>query len=59
MPAKSKAQLHLLQAVAHNPDFAKKVGIPQTVGKEYSHPASKNLPAHVKMAHALRNKSYG
>ena len=36
MPAKSKKQLHLMQAVAHNPAFAKKVGIPKKVGEEFS-----------------------
>ena len=35
MPSKSKAQHNLMEAVAHNPKFAKKVGIPQTVGKEF------------------------
>jgi hypothetical protein len=36
MPSKSKAQAHLMAAVAHNSDFAKKVGIPQSVGKEFN-----------------------
>jgi len=36
MPSKSPAQAKLMRAVAHNPDFAKKVGIPQKVGKEFS-----------------------
>jgi len=35
MPSKSPAQKRLMQAVAHNKDFAKKVGIPQKVGKEF------------------------
>ena len=35
MPSKSKAQHNLMEGVAHNPDFAKKVGIPQSVGKEF------------------------
>ena len=41
MPAKSKAQERLMQAVANNPKFAKKVGIPQKVGKEFVKPSSK------------------
>ena len=41
MPAKSKAQEKLMQAVAHNPKFAKKVGIPQKVGKEFVKPSLK------------------
>jgi hypothetical protein len=36
MPTKSSSQHKLMQAVAHNPAFAKKVGIPQKVGKEFS-----------------------
>ena len=36
MPSKSKAQHKLMTAVAHNPKFAKKVGIPQSVGKDFS-----------------------
>ena len=35
MPAKSKEQAKLMAAVAHNPAFAKKVGIPVKVGKEF------------------------
>lgn len=36
MPAKSAKQLKLMQAVANNPKFAKKVNIPQSVGAEYT-----------------------
>lgn len=36
MPAKSKKQLRFMQAVAHNPEFAKKVGVPTKVGKEFT-----------------------
>ena len=36
MPAVSKKQEKLMQAVAHNPEFAKKVGVPQKVGKEFT-----------------------
>jgi hypothetical protein len=36
MPSKSKAQHKLMEAVAHNAKFAKKVGIPQSVGKDFS-----------------------
>jgi len=35
MPSKSKAQHKLMTAVAYNPKFAKKVGIPQSVGKDF------------------------
>jgi hypothetical protein len=36
MPSKSPAQHKLMDAVAHNPKFAKKVGISQKVGKEFA-----------------------
>jgi len=36
MPSKSSSQHKLMAAVAHNPAFAKKVGIPQKVGKEFA-----------------------
>ena len=35
MPSKSKAQHKLMQAVAHSPEFAKKVGMLQSVGKDF------------------------
>lgn len=35
MPSKSKAQKKLMQAAAHNPEFAKKAGVPVTVAKEF------------------------
>lgn len=35
MPSKSKKQERTMRAAAHNPAFAKKVGIPQKVAKEY------------------------
>jgi len=36
VPSKSKAQHNLMMAVAHSPKFAKKVGIAQSVGKEFA-----------------------
>jgi len=45
MPVKSKAQERLMQGVKHSPEFAKKVGIKQSVGKEFlKSPPRKNLP---------------
>lgn len=35
MPSTSKKQHNLMAAVAHSPEFAKKVGIKQSVGKEF------------------------
>jgi hypothetical protein len=36
MPSKSKAQHNLMEGVAHNAAFAKKVGIPQSVGRDFA-----------------------
>lgn len=36
MPAKSKAQFRLMQAAAHDPKFAKRVGIPSSTASEYT-----------------------
>lgn len=36
MPSKTKSQARLMAAAAHNPAFAKRVGIPQTVAKEFN-----------------------
>jgi hypothetical protein len=36
MPSTSKKQHNFMAAVANNPSFAKKAGVPQSVGKEFS-----------------------
>jgi hypothetical protein len=36
MPAVSKKQERFMQAVANNPKFAKKVGVPTSVGREFT-----------------------
>jgi hypothetical protein len=36
MPSKSKAQHNFMAAVANNPSFAKKTGVPTSVGKDFS-----------------------
>jgi hypothetical protein len=48
MPYKSKKQEKLMKAVAHSPEFAKKVGIPQSVGQKFE--------AHKPKAKALKKK---
>lgn len=50
MPAKSKAQLKMMRAVANSPKFAKKVGIKPSVGKEMvaETPKGAKLPARAK-----------
>lgn len=35
MPSKSGKQRRFMSAAAHNPEFAKKAGIPQKVAKEF------------------------
>jgi len=36
MPSKSKAQARLMAAAAHDPAFAKRAGVPQSVAKEFN-----------------------
>ena len=36
MPSTSKKQHNFMQAIAHNKEFAKKVGVPQSVGKDFA-----------------------
>lgn len=36
MPSKSAKQARTMAAAAHNPQFAKKMGIPQSVAHEYN-----------------------
>ena len=36
MPSVSKKQHNFMAAVAHNPAFAKKAGVPQSVGQDFS-----------------------
>jgi hypothetical protein len=50
MPAVSKAQARLMNAVSHSSKFAKKVGIKRSVGTEFgvSGSAYKALPARKK-----------
>jgi len=36
VPSHSAKQHRFMEAVAHNPSFAKKAGVPQSVGKEFA-----------------------
>lgn len=36
MPSVSKKQHNFMEAVAHSPSFAKKAGVPRSVGKEFA-----------------------
>lgn len=35
MPIKSKSQQRLMYAAAENPEISKKIGVPQSVAREY------------------------
>jgi hypothetical protein len=35
MPSKSESQKRLMRAAAHSPEFAKRVGVPVSVAKEF------------------------
>lgn len=54
MPSKSPAQARLMAAVAHDPKFAKKVDIPQSVGREFNQADQAKKSRH--LSHALREK---
>ena len=62
MPYQSDKQRNLMRAVAHSPSFAKKVGIPQSVGKKFeAHKAEggtvkKESPAMMKKEVAFMEK---
>lgn len=36
MPSKTPKQARMMAAAAHDPTFAKRVGVPQTVAKEFN-----------------------
>ena len=36
MPSRSPAQARMMAAAAHNPAFAKKVGVPASVAKDFN-----------------------
>ena len=36
MPSTSNKQHNFMEAIAHSPSFAKKVGVPQSVGQDFS-----------------------
>lgn len=48
MPSKSAAQARFMAAAAHNPAFAKKAGIPQSVAREFhAHDKKRKVPWHL------------
>lgn len=48
MPSVSKKQARTMQAAAHNPKFARKVGIPTSVAKEFAAADKGMIPKGVK-----------
>jgi hypothetical protein len=51
MPAKSQKQARFMAAVANDPKFAKRAGVPQSVGEEFAPKGKgsiKKLPKKVK-----------
>lgn len=44
MPSKTPKQARFMQAVAHNPKFAKKAGVPVKVGKEFAAADKRKAP---------------
>ena len=57
MSSKSPAQEKLMRAVAHNPQFATKVGIPQSVGEEFNAADEAKKSRRGKLVKALAEKS--
>jgi hypothetical protein len=50
VPATSKKQERFMQAVANNPKFAKKAGVPQSVGREFTKDTTMKCGTKGKMA---------
>lgn len=55
MPSSSPKQAKFMQAAAHNPEFAKKAGIPQSVAQEFNS-ADKAREHSRKLGRALQGK---
>jgi hypothetical protein len=54
MPSKSPAQRRTMAAASHNPEFAKKVGIPVSVAKEFNNADKRRNPTSRHFVNALR-----
>jgi len=54
MPSKSPAQARMMAAAAHNSKFAAKVGVPQSVAREYNQADKGKRLAEAMKAHARR-----
>lgn len=56
MPSTSKKQHKFMEAVAHNPEFAKEADVPQSVGKEF---AAADDKAGITKKKSMKEKMYG
>jgi hypothetical protein len=56
MPSQSAKQARTMAAAAHDPQFAKRMGIPQSVAKEFNQAdKGKRLASAMKMMHKRNN----
>ncbi len=53
MPSRSPLQAKFMRAIAHSPEFARKTGVPQSVGMEFMH-ADMKKSGMKKVADALK-----
>lgn len=56
MPSTSAKQHRFMEAVAHSPAFAKKAGVPQSVGKDF---AAADDAAGITKSHSSKHKFKG
>lgn len=54
MPSKSAKQHNFMEAVAHNPTFAKKAGVPQKVGKDFARADAAKSGHHARVQAAIK-----
>jgi hypothetical protein len=57
MPSKSEAMARLMAAAAHNPEFAKKMGIKVSVAKEFNEADKGTALLHDAMKHAAKERA--
>ena len=56
MPSVSAKQHRFMEAIAHSPEFAKKAGVPQSVGKDFA-AADEAKSKGKRLAQAMKNGS--
>lgn len=59
MPSHSSAQARMMAAAAHDPEFAKKVGVPVSVAKDYNQADKGKRLAQAMKAMNRKNKEGG